>query len=144
MDMNAAWLSGPIQLHSSRAFECDELTAGECDWYKQRWHFWYETIQAPGRQSGRLTNFHQVYCRLCFCIANGSILHVRHWHFHHWPCCIADSWISQISRTSGVEKADGKYSISIVSRLSCQVTALELGSGWHLIARACRYNLLFL
>ncbi|KAL7925673.1 ferric reductase like transmembrane component domain-containing protein [Trichoderma austrokoningii] len=41
MDMNAAWLSGPIQLHSSRAFECDELTAEECDWYKQRWHYWY-------------------------------------------------------------------------------------------------------
>ncbi|KAM0521916.1 hypothetical protein ACHAPE_002480 [Trichoderma viride] len=41
MDMSAAWLSGPIQLHSSRAFECDELTAEECDWYKQRWHFWY-------------------------------------------------------------------------------------------------------
>lgn len=42
MDMDAAWLSGPIQLHSSRTFECDELTAEQCDWYKQRWHFWYE------------------------------------------------------------------------------------------------------
>ncbi|KAH8122162.1 ferric reductase like transmembrane component-domain-containing protein [Trichoderma asperelloides] len=41
MDMDAAWLSGPIQLHSSRTFECDELTAEQCDWYKQRWHFWY-------------------------------------------------------------------------------------------------------
>ncbi|KAL6901422.1 ferric reductase like transmembrane component domain-containing protein [Trichoderma evansii] len=41
MDMDPAWLSGPIQLHSSRTFECDELTAEQCDWYKQRWHFWY-------------------------------------------------------------------------------------------------------
>lgn len=22
-------------------FECDDLSADECDWYKQRWHFWY-------------------------------------------------------------------------------------------------------
>ncbi|KAE9364460.1 putative ferric-chelate reductase [Stipitochalara longipes BDJ] len=39
--MSAAWLSTPIQLHSSRAFECDPLTTEECDWYQQHWHFWY-------------------------------------------------------------------------------------------------------
>jgi hypothetical protein len=37
----AAWLTAPVQLHGSRDFMCDPLTAEECDWYKQRWHFWY-------------------------------------------------------------------------------------------------------
>ncbi|KAH7410353.1 ferric reductase NAD binding domain-containing protein [Phaeosphaeria sp. MPI-PUGE-AT-0046c] len=37
----AAWLSAPVELHSMRMFECDELSQEECDWYKQRWHFWY-------------------------------------------------------------------------------------------------------
>jgi hypothetical protein len=39
----AGWISAPVQLHSSRAFECDPLTDEECDWYKHHWHFWYET-----------------------------------------------------------------------------------------------------
>jgi hypothetical protein len=25
-----------------RMFECDDLSSDECEWYKQRWHFWYE------------------------------------------------------------------------------------------------------
>ncbi|PQE06928.1 hypothetical protein CJF32_00009203 [Rutstroemia sp. NJR-2017a WRK4] len=39
----AGWISAPVQLHSSREFECDPLTTEECDWYKKRWHFWYES-----------------------------------------------------------------------------------------------------
>lgn len=42
MDMNPAWLSYPLQLEGSRAFECDLLTDEECEYYKQHWHFWYE------------------------------------------------------------------------------------------------------
>lgn len=144
MDMNAAWLSGPIQLHSSRAFECDELTTDECDWYKQRWHYWYVNIQMPRKQGGQLTSFHQVHRRLCVCIANDSLFHVRHWYFHHWPYRITDPWLSQIQRAPDMAKANSKHSIPLVPRLSRQIIALELGSGWHLIAGTCWYNLLFL
>ncbi|KAL6822747.1 ferric reductase like transmembrane component domain-containing protein [Trichoderma sp. SZMC 28015] len=38
---NPAWLPQPVQLHSSREFVCDPLTAEQCAWYKQRWHYWY-------------------------------------------------------------------------------------------------------
>jgi hypothetical protein len=38
----AAWLSPPVQLHSMRMFECGDMSVEDCDWYKQRWHFWYE------------------------------------------------------------------------------------------------------
>jgi hypothetical protein len=41
MDMNMAWLTYPLALHSSREFECGDLTEEQCSWYKQRWHFWY-------------------------------------------------------------------------------------------------------
>ncbi|OAG06197.1 uncharacterized protein CC84DRAFT_1092426 [Paraphaeosphaeria sporulosa] len=41
MDMNMAWLTYPLALHSSREFECGDKTAEQCSWYKQRWHFWY-------------------------------------------------------------------------------------------------------
>ncbi|KUJ13839.1 uncharacterized protein LY89DRAFT_708955 [Mollisia scopiformis] len=37
----AAWLSQPLQLDGSRDFECDPLTAEQCAWYMERWHFWY-------------------------------------------------------------------------------------------------------
>ncbi|KAF1940217.1 hypothetical protein EJ02DRAFT_435809 [Clathrospora elynae] len=37
----AAWLSAPIQLHSSRMFECGDFSAEECKFYTHRWHFWY-------------------------------------------------------------------------------------------------------
>ncbi|CAO2649212.1 Nn.00g065970.m01.CDS01 [Neocucurbitaria sp. VM-36] len=39
--MSAAWLTSPIALTGMRMFECDEKTPEECDYYKQRWHFWY-------------------------------------------------------------------------------------------------------
>lgn len=42
--MSAAWLTYPLQLEGSRAFECDELTTEECDYYMHRWHFWYLTM----------------------------------------------------------------------------------------------------
>ena len=42
--MSLAWLTYPLQLDSGRAFECDPLTTEQCDFYKQRWHFWYEII----------------------------------------------------------------------------------------------------
>ncbi|OPB41298.1 ferric-chelate reductase [Trichoderma guizhouense] len=38
---NPSWLPQPVQLHSSRTFVCDPLTAEQCAWYKQRWHYWY-------------------------------------------------------------------------------------------------------
>ncbi|RDW59949.1 hypothetical protein BP6252_13036 [Coleophoma cylindrospora] len=37
----ADWLTAPLELHSSRAFECDPLTTEQCDYYKEHWHFWY-------------------------------------------------------------------------------------------------------
>lgn len=44
MDMGSpAWLTPPVQLHGSRAFECGEKTPEECAYYQERWHFWYET-----------------------------------------------------------------------------------------------------
>lgn len=43
--MSLAWLTPPVQLHGSRMFMCDPLTTEECDWYKKRWHFWYEKRQ---------------------------------------------------------------------------------------------------
>jgi hypothetical protein len=39
----AAWISEPLQLHSSREFMCDPLNAEQCTFYMQRWHFWYAT-----------------------------------------------------------------------------------------------------
>jgi hypothetical protein len=39
--MNAAWLTPPVTLTGMRMFECGELTTEECDYYKQRWHFWF-------------------------------------------------------------------------------------------------------
>jgi hypothetical protein len=36
-----AWLTYPLQLHGSREFECGDLTTAECDYYKEKWHFWY-------------------------------------------------------------------------------------------------------
>lgn len=39
--MSAAWLTHPLQLDGSRTFQCDPLTTEECDYYMQRWHFWY-------------------------------------------------------------------------------------------------------
>ncbi|KAE9969230.1 hypothetical protein BLS_005449 [Venturia inaequalis] len=42
MDMgNVAWLTYPLALHGTRAFDCEDLTPDQCTWYKQRWHFWY-------------------------------------------------------------------------------------------------------
>ncbi|KAE9992665.1 hypothetical protein EG327_008266 [Venturia inaequalis] len=42
MDMgNVAWLTYPLALHGTRAFDCEDLTPDQCAWYKQRWHFWY-------------------------------------------------------------------------------------------------------
>ncbi|EED19122.1 ferric-chelate reductase, putative [Talaromyces stipitatus ATCC 10500] len=38
----AAWLSQPVQLHSSRKFNCEDITPEECEYYYQRWHYWYE------------------------------------------------------------------------------------------------------
>ncbi|KIW36430.1 hypothetical protein, variant [Exophiala oligosperma] len=37
----ASWLSQPVELHGSRAFTCDGFTPEQCDYYKERWHFWY-------------------------------------------------------------------------------------------------------
>ncbi|KAK5218922.1 Ferric/cupric reductase transmembrane component 7 [Exophiala xenobiotica] len=37
----ASWLTQPVQLHSSRAFSCDGFTSEQCNYYQQRWHFWY-------------------------------------------------------------------------------------------------------
>ncbi|KAI9702715.1 MAG: hypothetical protein M1820_006099 [Bogoriella megaspora] len=36
-----AWLTAPLQLTGSREFTCDEFTTEQCDFYMQRWHFWY-------------------------------------------------------------------------------------------------------
>lgn len=36
-----AWLTYPLALHGTRAFDCEDLTPDQCTWYKQRWHFWY-------------------------------------------------------------------------------------------------------
>ncbi|PVH69992.1 hypothetical protein DL98DRAFT_149286 [Cadophora sp. DSE1049] len=41
MDMNPAWLTYPLALTGSRAFDCGDFTEEECDFYMQRWHFWY-------------------------------------------------------------------------------------------------------
>ncbi|TID25804.1 hypothetical protein E6O75_ATG03667 [Venturia nashicola] len=42
MDMgNVAWLTYPLALHGTRAFDCEDLTPDQCVWYKQRWHYWY-------------------------------------------------------------------------------------------------------
>jgi hypothetical protein len=41
--MSAAWLTYPLTLDSGREFECDPLTTDQCDFYKERWHFWYES-----------------------------------------------------------------------------------------------------
>ncbi|KAF2641379.1 hypothetical protein P280DRAFT_517583 [Massarina eburnea CBS 473.64] len=40
-DMSMAWLTFPLQLDGSREFECGDFTAEQCDFYTQRWHFWY-------------------------------------------------------------------------------------------------------
>ncbi|KFZ03476.1 hypothetical protein V502_10919 [Pseudogymnoascus sp. VKM F-4520 (FW-2644)] len=37
----AAWLTSPIQLTGSRDFTCDGFTPEQCEFYQQRWHFWY-------------------------------------------------------------------------------------------------------
>ncbi|KAF2866942.1 ferric reductase like transmembrane component-domain-containing protein [Massariosphaeria phaeospora] len=39
--MNMAWLTAPLALHGSRDFECSDFTPEQCDYYKNRWHFWY-------------------------------------------------------------------------------------------------------
>ncbi|RAK81737.1 ferric reductase family protein [Aspergillus fijiensis CBS 313.89] len=39
--MSAAWLTPPVQLTGSRKFTCDGFTTEQCDYYMQRWHFWY-------------------------------------------------------------------------------------------------------
>ncbi|KIW07056.1 uncharacterized protein PV09_01947 [Verruconis gallopava] len=39
--MSAAWLTPPVQLTGMRMFECGDLTAEQCSYYKERWHFWY-------------------------------------------------------------------------------------------------------
>ncbi|OJJ95982.1 hypothetical protein ASPACDRAFT_126255 [Aspergillus aculeatus ATCC 16872] len=39
--MSAAWLTSPVQLTGSREFTCDGFTTEQCDYYIQRWHFWY-------------------------------------------------------------------------------------------------------
>ncbi|OBT68013.1 hypothetical protein VE03_01560 [Pseudogymnoascus sp. 23342-1-I1] len=39
----ASWLTAPVQLTGSRDFTCDGFgfTSEQCDFYQQRWHFWY-------------------------------------------------------------------------------------------------------
>jgi hypothetical protein len=39
--MSAAWLTYPLAFTGMRMFECGDLTTEECDYYKERWHFWY-------------------------------------------------------------------------------------------------------
>ncbi|PSN59918.1 hypothetical protein BS50DRAFT_656565 [Corynespora cassiicola Philippines] len=39
--MDVSWLTYPLAFTGMRMFECDDLSTKECDWYKQRWHFWY-------------------------------------------------------------------------------------------------------
>ncbi|KAL6702816.1 hypothetical protein ACN47E_000902 [Coniothyrium glycines] len=39
--MDAAWLTYSLALTGMRMFECGDFTIEECDYYKQRWHFWY-------------------------------------------------------------------------------------------------------
>ncbi|OJI84633.1 hypothetical protein ASPTUDRAFT_40641 [Aspergillus tubingensis CBS 134.48] len=39
--MSAAWLTPPVELTGSRAFTCDGFTTEQCDYYMERWHFWY-------------------------------------------------------------------------------------------------------
>lgn len=42
------WVDLPLELTGSRAFECDDLSAQDCAWYMQFWHFWYEADHAFG------------------------------------------------------------------------------------------------
>ncbi|KAF2720488.1 putative ferric-chelate reductase [Polychaeton citri CBS 116435] len=44
--MSAAWLTYPLELDSSRAFDCGSFTPEQCKYYSQRWHFWYVKYQA--------------------------------------------------------------------------------------------------
>ncbi|KAF2995645.1 hypothetical protein E8E13_000493 [Curvularia kusanoi] len=37
----ASWLTYPLQLTGSREFTCDKFTEEQCNFYMQRWHFWY-------------------------------------------------------------------------------------------------------
>lgn len=37
----AGWLTAPLQLDGMRMFECGDMSPVDCDYYKQRWHFWY-------------------------------------------------------------------------------------------------------
>ncbi|KAF7562309.1 hypothetical protein G7046_g1822 [Stylonectria norvegica] len=37
----ASWLTSPLQLTGSREFTCDGFTEEQCEYYMQRWHFWY-------------------------------------------------------------------------------------------------------
>lgn len=48
----AGWLTASVQLHSSREFVCDPLTPEQCDWYKHRWHYWYEPVRRQNTGNG--------------------------------------------------------------------------------------------
>ncbi|CZS91302.1 related to Fre1p and Fre2p [Rhynchosporium agropyri] len=39
--MDAAWLTMPLMFTGSRMFECGDMSKADCDFYQQRWHFWY-------------------------------------------------------------------------------------------------------
>ena len=38
-----AWLTYPLSLHSSRAFDCEGFTPEQCGYYMYRWRFWYQS-----------------------------------------------------------------------------------------------------
>lgn len=142
--MSLAWLSAPVELHSSRAFECDPLTTEECDWYKQHWHYWYEKPVIL-ETCDQLTYLHQVHSWLCFCAANSGVFHVCHWHLHNWPLYfIAGAWISQIPWASLMAETDCNYSILILPWFSREVASMELSPCWSLAIRTCWDNFLLL
>jgi hypothetical protein len=121
----AGWLSAPVQLHSMRMFECDDLNANECEWYKQRWHFWYDNMPINSWFT-LLTFFFQVHRRLRLWTHDDSILHVYDRDFYYRPRLFIPIRISQISRANHVAKIHCHTTISIVSWLSRQHVRVEL------------------
>ena len=46
-NMSAAWLTYPLDFTGMRMFECGEKTLEQCEWYQQRWHFWFVLPSPP-------------------------------------------------------------------------------------------------
>jgi hypothetical protein len=140
----AGWISAPVQLHSSREFECDPLTTEECDWYKQRWHFWYEQLPI-NKEYHQLIYLGQVRSGPCICTADDSIFYVHHWYLHNWPRSVVTSvWISQVSWASHIAETDCSGSILFLPWFPCKATSMEFSTNWNLAVRLGWYRFLLL